>query len=149
MQVTINNMVEFSEVFRNGDEFIQHFFLEGPEELTSNRQFALETILLSGVLFIIGQAVAAYYRKSAAVAAKQRHDEVLAKLEELARNPNVQLLRDALETSNITVVVEVSQAEDVLLSTSLTSIENQIPSVRFIRFAAEGAEIPGEDEKPL
>lgn len=148
MLVTVDRSEEFNQDFQSGDELMQYVYTEGPAELTAGTKFALESMLLAGALFIVGQAIAAYYRKSAAKVAKQRHDEVLAKLDQLTRNPNIKALGETLALTNYTVQIRVDPTEEALLTEALLDIEKQLPSIQISRAPATGSPAVKSDASP-
>lgn len=130
MKVIVDGRTEFDKPLPTSDELIRHIYLEGPTELTSRSHFALESMILAGVVFIVSQAIAAYYRKTAADAAKKRHEEILEKLENVVQNPTLPGLKDATAGARFKVEVTVDVAEYALMKEPLQQIEGQVPGVK-------------------
>lgn len=130
MKVIVDDSTEFDKPLPTSDELIRHIYLEGPTELTSRAHFALESMIMAGVLFIVSQAIAAYYRKTAADAAKKRHEEILEKLEKVAQNPTLPGLKDATAGARFKVSVTVDVAEYALMKEPLQQIESEVPGVK-------------------
>ncbi|MCK0508594.1 hypothetical protein [Aromatoleum anaerobium] len=132
MKVIVDDNTEFDKPLPTSDELIRHIYVEGPSELTSRTSFALETMIMAGVVFIVSQAIAAYYRKTAADAAKKRHEEILAKLDQVVQNPTLHGLKDATAGSHPKLDIVVDAAEYALLKEPLKQIEVSLPGVRIV-----------------
>lgn len=129
MNIQIDGENQFSRRFDTTDEFVEYIYSDGPAELTGNANFALESLILAGVLFIVSQAIAAYYRKTAADSQKARHDQIMDRLERLEKNPNFPDLRDVLNDINVPVEVTLDIKEDALLENALKSVRSELPAV--------------------
>lgn len=132
MNVQINGQEHFHKRFQTTDQFVEYIYLDGPSELTANTQFALESLLLSGILFIVSQAIAAYYRKTAANAQKVRHEEIIAKFNLLARYPSVSVLAGVLVDVKGTVEVVLDGEEMKLLEAPLQKLAEELPAIKII-----------------
>ncbi|EHK67967.1 hypothetical protein [Achromobacter arsenitoxydans] len=132
MKVIVDDNTEFDKPLSTSDDLMRHIYMEGPSELTSRTSFALETMIMAGVVFIVSQAIAAYYRKTAADAAKRRHEEILAKLDQVLKNPTLHGLQDAMNGSRPKLDIVVDPAEYSLLKEALKQIEVSLPSVRIV-----------------
>lgn len=132
MNVQINGEEHFHQHFQSTDQLVEYIYLDGPSELTANTQFVLESLLFSGVLFIVSQAIAAYYRKTAATTQKVRHEEIIAKLDQLAKNPSVPALEVALTEVKGTVEVVLDGEEMKFLEAPLQKIAEELPGIKII-----------------
>ena len=133
MNIQIDGDEYFQKHFQTTDEIVEYIYLDGPAALTANTQFMLGSLLLSGFLFMVSQAVAAYYRKTAADAQKARHEEIMAKLDTLTKHPSVPALEAVLLDLKGTVEVELERDEVKLLEEPLQTIARDLPSIKIIK----------------
>lgn len=132
MKIDINGKTAFEKKFETPDEFIHAMYVEGPTELTANTRFALEAMVLAGVLFFIGQAIALYYRQSASKAAAKRHEEILKKLGELQRHPTTEKLQDLLAELPPGVTVSTGNEDALLIQQTVAKLASDVPSLSVV-----------------
>lgn len=130
MKITVDGNTEFDQAFKTPDDFIRAMYKDGPAELTAGTQFALDAMVVAGLLFFIGQAIALYHKKTAGNAANKRHQEIMAKLEEIQKHPTTAGLKSVLDISPVPgLIVSEHADDDALVQQSLAKIKTDIPAL--------------------
>jgi|ERR1039457_592420 hypothetical protein len=109
MRILINGETVTQERFETWDDLMRPYVEAQTEASREVPSYAIESLLLSIGLFLLGQAVGAYQRRSAAKSSKEHHDQLMQELKKLEAGTveaRLEGLRNLIKKEDLKIKIE-------------------------------------------